>query len=405
MPSLRSRSLPILAIALGLMVATAAPAAATTSRVRSLGGQGDYFEDDSNVLRWYGSLVDYADEVVLELGTWKQDAHLPAGLDRLSHQGGGVHLRFDEKGEWGTGAVYFGSDLPEPEPGGYFSALYARAFGAVNAGLFFRGTSYGKAANTAQTENFVGDALYFHDYGLGLRLDLGEAAYVDLAGEITQTRFEYDEFASGIAIKESSHDGGSLRARGFVRASERVVIVPMIDYMVDRRPTRMDVLADVADLDGWQVRVGGGANLLLDPDNLAVISVEYLDHRRDWTSRHPERALFDDGWRDTWQVRTQVGFESRVLPWLSLRAAARYVRQTDESYFRHDNPDGTFDVAYHWDVSVSTPVTLGLGLHFGAFDGDLVLFDKAPVGYDAIQAGSDELDRMNVSSFTLRYLF
>ena len=42
-----------------LVVALAAPAFATTSRVQALGGPARYINDDSDIFRWYGTLPSY----------------------------------------------------------------------------------------------------------------------------------------------------------------------------------------------------------------------------------------------------------------------------------------------------------------------------------------------------------
>ena len=111
-----------------------------------------------------------------------------------------------------------------------------------------------------------------------------------------------------------------------------MVVVPHVSYEHDVRPTVSDALGGVADLSGWNLLAGLGVNALLDPDNLVVVSLDYLSLQRDWAARYPEHATFDTGWRDIWQVAVRVGVESRVQPWLTLRAGAVYRRLTDEWY-------------------------------------------------------------------------
>jgi hypothetical protein len=59
-----------------LVIVIAAPAFATTARVRTMAGTGDYLSDDSNVFRWYSTLPSYANLVQAEMGSWYGGAWL-----------------------------------------------------------------------------------------------------------------------------------------------------------------------------------------------------------------------------------------------------------------------------------------------------------------------------------------
>ena len=72
------RPVPCLALALAAsLAARRRPRPATDARVRSLGGLADAFEDDSDALRWPGSLIDYAGQASLGLSE-DQDGGAPA---------------------------------------------------------------------------------------------------------------------------------------------------------------------------------------------------------------------------------------------------------------------------------------------------------------------------------------
>ncbi len=66
--------LTLIVVLVGLFLLPAADTLATSSRIRSLGGSSGYFEDDHNVLRWFGSLPEYGNLAVVELGTFDLDA-------------------------------------------------------------------------------------------------------------------------------------------------------------------------------------------------------------------------------------------------------------------------------------------------------------------------------------------
>jgi hypothetical protein len=391
------RACPCLALALATSLAlTAAPAAATDARVRSLGGLADAFEDDSSALRWPGSLIDYAGQAAL-------------GLSEVEDGGtstfGSTNVGLDATGRWGVLGLAFADKLLEGEPGGFFAAGYARRFGRVNAALTFRGTTYGTAANPAGEAQFTGDARYLHTWGFGARADLGEGMYIDGAAEIVRSELEYDDDALSLSIHELSSDSHTWRLRGFARLSDQVVVVPHVSYGHDVRPTVSDALGGPADLAGWNLLAGLGVNALLDPDNLLVVSLDYLSLRRDWTTRYPEHTAFDTGWRDIWQFVVRVGFESRVQPWLTLRAGAVYRRLTDEWYLSETLAPGITDNDYRWNVRVAVPVSVGVGLHFGAFDGDFVVHDGGLLATEELPAGLEEIDTGVVTAATLRYAF
>jgi hypothetical protein len=391
------RACPCLALALATSLAlAAAPAAATDARVRSLGGLADAFEDDSNALRWPGSLIDYAGQAAL-------------GLSEVEDGGtstfGSANLSLGAAGRWGVVSLGFADRLSEGEPGGFFAAGYAHRFGPLNAALTFRGTTYGTAANPAGEAQFTGDARYLHTWGFGARADLGEGVYVDGAAETVRSELEYDDNALDLSLHELSSDSHAWRLRGFARVSEKVVVVPHVSYAHDVRPTVSDALGGPADLSGWNVLAGLGVNTLLDPDNLLVLSLDYLSLRRDWSARYPEHTAFDTGWRDIWQFVVRVGFESRVQPWLTLRAGAVYRRLTDEWYLSETLTEGLTDYDYRWNVRVAVPVAVGLGLHFGAFDGDLVVHDGGLLATEELPAGLGEIDTGVVTAATLRYTF
>jgi hypothetical protein len=391
------RACPCLALALLASLALApVPAAATDARVRSLGGLADAFEDDSNALRWPGSLIDYAGEAALGLRNSE---------DGATSTFGGANLGLDDAGRWGVLGLAFADELPEGEPGGYFSAGYAHRVGPVNAALTFRGTTYGTATNPSGDAQFSSDGRYLHTWGLGVRADLAAGMYVDAAAEVLRSELAYDDDAAGISVHETSSDSHAWRLRGFARLSDKVVVVPHVSYGHDVRPTVSDALGGVADLSGWNVLTGLGVNALLDPDNLVVVSTEYLSLQRDWTARYPETTAFDSGWRDAWQFVVRVGLESRVQPWLTLRAGAVYRRLTDEWYLSETLAPGITDYDYHWQVGVEVPVSVGVGLHFGAFDGDLVVHDGGLLATEELPAGIEEIDTGVVTAATLRYTF
>lgn len=182
----RSSQRAALALAAGLLLALAAPAFATMARLRALGDGASYLEDDANVLVWFASLVDYPDQVVLDLGHYDHDAE--GSLNRrLGAAAGGLHARLDRARRWGTLGIYAQEELPGGAPGGAFTLLGARSFGRLALGCKAMFSTYYQGSNSTDFDGH-GKGLYFHAYGLAARWDLGDGLYGDLAGEIVNTQ-------------------------------------------------------------------------------------------------------------------------------------------------------------------------------------------------------------------------
>lgn len=404
---------PFIALLLGVPLAfLVVPAAATPTRQVSLGGMGAYYEDDTNVLRWYGSLPDYPNRAVLDLGRY--DTSHDVGSERVTGQAGGLHVTFDDRGRWGTAAAYFHdraidsapSDIFTDYPGGSFSFLYARQEGPLQAGLFFRGTSH-HDYEAREGELQPGRGEFQHDYGLGVRADLSSHVYVDLAGEIRNIQFSYYDpdrelVEPGVSVTESF----GLRARTFIQLSRQVALVPLFDYTREIRPIYSADLADIAALDGFAWRAGFGLNYLPDPDNLVIFSCERRESIVKQQGRRSLYAAYDDLKEISTVINPRVAVESRLLFWLTLRASAQYVRTSFNQYLyplsepgENAPPDGVDR------IEVITPLTLGLACHFGHFSADLAVNNRAPFALGHALTGAGENETATFTSITLSYGF
>ena len=68
-------------------------------------------------------------------------------------------------------------------------------------------------------------------------------------------------------------------------------------------------------------------------------------------------------------------------------------------------PDDFADRTYDYEIDVRTPVVVGVGLHFGAFDADLAFNDSALYDPNAGSARRDVGEDDTFTSLTLRYAF
>jgi len=381
-----------------LLILAAGSALATTARVRALGGQSDFYEDAAAVQRWYAALLDYPDRAVLEAGEWNHDT------GDIEGSGGALHLQFDAAGRWGTAAMYFGDDQPEPDSGGWFRLLYGRRFGSVALAATFRGTSWSQAASEPPDHALQGTSRFVHDLGLGARWDLGELSYVDLAAEIREQETDFYDDEHGITVED---DGGfaswGARGRLFQALDRRAAAVLRLEWYRDLRPVTDAVMDGLVDLDRRSFRAGLGFDILVDPDNLLLVSVDYDHREEDRAAVHPFYADWEHGWRDWWRLDVRVGVESRLWPWLTLRAAASYRRTVDERLYTYTWSPDFQERAYAYDLGVITPVVLGLGLHYGKLDADLVINDRARFDPDLGAARRDRGEGDTFTSLTLRY--
>ncbi len=398
----------VLAVALLLVLATLCPPAtahASTARIRSLGGAGHYFEDADNVTTWFGSLLDYPDLAVLEVGDYDFTASSDQIDQQATGQGGGIHFQADEAGKWGTFAFYFNSNIPEPEPGGMFTAMYGRQVGPLALGLYFRGSSY-FSYTQSNTQFKYGRSHYYHDFGAGVRFDLNPDAYVDLAGQIINTKCDvFDEFRNIDMENLSSWDSYGGRIRAFVKLSEQVTLVPVFSHFQDRKKTYSDILDDAANTDSRLTFGGFGLNIFADPDNLVLFSAEYRSGRDELIGFQSQGARYYVGDHDYFSWRTRFGLESRLLSWLTLRAGTEY-RRLDDQYLYDRQPEQgerVFDGAHIIDVQIA--LDLGIGLHFGSFDCDVVFNDDAPFSLGHFLTGAGESEASNFTSVTLSYYF
>lgn len=386
-----------LALALALALA-AAPAAASWTRALSLGGDADYFEDAGNVLSWYGSLPSYGGLARLELG------------DREDGIGGwtasravGVHCRLDRAGRWGTAGLYlFPAEGGEDRPGSW-AALYGRRLGGGQVGCLF-GQRWGEFEATGDPDGHH-ESLRDVTAGLGARWDLGEGAYLDLAGTWRGAWRRYADARTSVYQDERSWGSFALRARLFLRGGETVVLVPVAEYRRDDRLADAGYGRPFPALDAWRSRFGLGLNLLPDEDLLGLFSLEW---RRGRASLGPAGGAGLPEFAGRYDLLVaRLGLEARARPWLTLRAGAVGTDhfRGGEQLLRQAGLRRQFDLA------------LGVGCHLGSLDLDLLLNDEAPFdlaglagdGGDAEgghgpQAGDDGLEGA-FTSVALTYFF
>ncbi|MCP4292995.1 MAG: hypothetical protein GY780_14310 [bacterium] len=351
---------------LAVMILTSA-ADATTSRINSLGGGGDYFEDDANVLRWYGSLVDYPDQVFVESGNFNlSSGYWQSPSEKISGPGLGVHAALGTKGRWGTVGLFYHDQDDDRDPfllqehlRQNFSLLYAASFGRITAGAIFR-----RGTRDVQTETFSVD-YSANTYGLGVRVNLSKNAYLDLALESRKTNLKDSSYPDFMTTNSDQENNTNFRGRVFYALSSTMAAVPLFEYATEDRLTPFALPLRV---DNTLWRFGCGLNYYPDTDHMFLLSIDYLDGDQNH-NLYDSRSFSQ---MKTWNFRT--GFESRVLSWLTTRGGLGIVHY-DVNKGTHSPPD------YGYSVSTDGPelrVSLGFALHLGPADLDLGFGEHYP---------------------------
>ncbi len=369
---------------------------ATTSRINSLGGgNGDYFEDDANVMRWYGSLTDYPDQVVLQSGNFNiPDGYWKTSWLKGGMPGVGVHLGLGETNRLGTAAVYiqhsaddrmlslFNNDLQ-----GSLSMMYSLDFGPLTGSLLYRFNGW-KADHDHSIQYRV------HTLGAGVRMDLGSTAYLDLAGELRSTHLEGTSPPSDFSPDSNNNFG--LRGRAFIALGPRTALVPLVDFTHDDRNDTYNLGSpnEAFRQKGHLVCLGLGLNHYPDTDHLLLLNAEYLDGMRKETSSY---SLLE--WEQNWTALTlRAGFESRIASWLTTRGSMAFV-----DYSIDDDWQSQFD-PYFLETEEDPILRLNLGaaFHLGPADLDLAFGERYP---EVRYLGQIDLPRKHWLSATARLLF
>jgi hypothetical protein len=375
-----------LAPVLGLIALLAFAASATETRVSSLGGDGDYFEDVANVPRWYGSLPSYANTAVLELGQFDASAGNSARDRQAVRQGAGALFDLDSDRRYGTLGLYLFRDEESADGAGARVLMYGKAWIHAQAGLV---VGYRRAFYHGEIDEDLRETLV----GLGARLDLGETTYLDLAGDWRGTSTDYREPGAYPVLDSRSWDSFSLRARAFHGPREGWALVPVCAYRRDDRWLLGEPPGRPVRRDSWDSRYGIGVNLFPTGDVMGLVSCE----RRLGEASH--YVLNDDGDmlidRATFDmIVLRLGLEARLRPWLSLRAGAFSTPD-----HRRGEPATNFGLTDDFDL------TLGCGLHLGELDADFLFNDDAPFNLGSLVTNAGAGEASTFSSVSLAYRF
>ena len=394
----------VLVLASCCCICFAVTAEASSTRVISLGGGGDYLEDADNILRWYGSIASYPDIAVIELGDYVPDENASRNA---RGQGGGAHYALDSTGDWGVATAYFfeqdfeESDRPEVHVG------WGRSWSGFQAGAAW---SYRGILRELTQEDWSPYRLEKEDMtcGLGLRADLGPRTYLDVAADLTWTDRVLEINGVELADDQGRNDTYGYRARVFHRVSEQVVLVPVVAHsreMYDEFDLFADVYADAFQYDNRLTTFGIGADVFPDADVMLVLSAAWVDNdRRMSNPQDPDTPLRLYHEESTAQ-KFRIGLESRARSWLTLRAGVSQIFIDAKTCAKIKEPTSEETDNRIHEVDSRFDLALGLAMHLGDLDVDMVFNDDAPFALGSFLTGGGREEDVNFTRITLTYSF
>jgi hypothetical protein len=412
-----------------LVVAFAAPAFATTSRVRSLANTGDYLSDDSNVFRWYSTLPSYANMVQAEVGMWD---YAGEGVGLLDSRALGFNYACGEDAKWGTYRISllenavdhpgyymvnpfiwysspsaFAGDVPTPydtTPVNKWDLAGGWDIGeSIVLGVAYTRSSM-KAEYTNGTDATVNQKLTssWSTYGAGVTWTNNEDMILDATftlamagGKWENADVDGDGTGDGETLEWDKSTGIDVSARMFWDWKDYVTVVPVVqysqvDYAMKQAPT---ALGTPNGDKGMGFMVGVALDLDVNGSNTLVWAAEYQYGK--WEPSTPEADFAEE---ETFSVLPtfRLALESEITSWLTTRIGAVHsnISYTDkEGTDEYKYTDGAFIPGEGW-LSNGFSWYLGAGFNVAEWTIDMELAPETPFsmgwwlhGYSAFADG------------------
>ncbi len=431
------------------VVAAAAPLMATESRQIALGGVGNYIEDDYNIFAWPATLTSYSNTVWMGVS----QMYVPVAI-RLSPYEGPGYLYYDyaldvptflgasyglgSEGKYGTLGMflyhnaaglnpfgpydqnlpyyeYYGEwELQDPigfentapwSGAGVFSQPLPNKL-ALMYGYATEAFSIGFSLNRSDASSVYGKdetkvAASYTVLGGGLRFDIGEKAYMDVAADFGMASYTDESDATYKTISDDNKTMLALRGRLFYEWNETITWVPRFSYKTFNFSLKADTLQEAFLADnygdkGMMFDIGLGANIKVNEDNLLVFALEPYSYMKYEPSKTPKDTP-PTYLKKTVMPRFFLALESDVKDWLTFRVGA----MKELAKLEGKN-------AEVWDVDDVSTVDgklttgdfgyfMGLGFHVADFDIDCVVNNQLPLqlgywltGYNSDLGGSED---------------
>ncbi len=368
-----------------LVVGLCAPLAlATTSRVQALAGTSSYINDDSDIFRWYGTLPSYSKMVMAEVGDIMVSSEY--GTSDLYQALGFTHNWGEDHwlGTWGVFLMrnsiedqsYFLYN-PTPtlglgpvHPSTKFALAWGKDLGGLSLGVMF--------TRSDVMEKFPGgdeESLNFMTLGAGVRWDMNDKAYTDLAITLAMAGGDtLGGFDSNMAY--------NIEGRFFWEFLDDATLVPFIHYSAADFSLE-DVAASSGDK--WSdLMVGASLNFDVNTNNMLVFAGEV-----EFYNWEPSKKASGDQEEFSAEAlpRFYIALESDITSWFTARVGATKTMAKitvkdsagEETEFTNIENYASFEEISADDFAWF----LGGGFHVGEWDIDAVFDPSMPfrLGY------------------------
>lgn len=409
-----------------MMLLVASASYATTARVNTLAGTGDYTSDDSNAHRWYSVLPMYADQVNAELGHWNSSDWFDSRAMSLNYACG-------EEGKWGTYRVSLNENQLD-HPGLWMANSFFSMLLTGNAG----NTGFGFVATPMNKWDFAGGWEIGENFMVGASITRSswnfESSDPDTTADQSYTTFgvggtwsnnedmSFDAaFTYGTAggeasfgatdpytVEWDSKSAFEIAGRFFWDWKDNVTVVPCLNFQSaeysledNDDPT---TLGGPMTGDKWTNFVFGvGLNIDVNTDNLLIFVAEVTNMK--WEpSNGPDDTSFDDDIAEvkgTYLPTIRMALETKVNSFMTTRVgAAKHLG--DYTFTDVEGDEVIFEPGaedfFSWPGSDPQPSsfewTLGVGFNVAEWTIDLEVEDDAPfstfywiTGYSAYDEG------------------
>jgi hypothetical protein len=285
--------------------------------------------------------------------------------------------------------------------------MWALSFEKIDIGIHFnRADEMYKGEGEGEVYE---DYINYTTLGLGLRWDLNDETYMDLAFDYTSVGYTYQDGGDEI-IEADAKNIMNIRARMFYEWTDIITWVPYVNYKWGDLSLKSNQSGFYADdecwgIKGFQFDIALAANIMVNDDNMIIVGVDPYSY---WKGE-PSECGADAG---TGEMTMKVfpgfvfGLETDVKDWLTFRAGCE--KALIKMTYKESDTEGEYEENY---TVAPFEWYLGLGFHVSDFDIDLLVNKEAPfsMGYwlTGIQPGQYETDDIGtpIGMISMTYSF
>jgi hypothetical protein len=413
-----------------LIVALAAPAFATTARVRSLANSGDYLSDDSNVFRWYSTLPSYAKMVQAEIGAIGTIYGSDDTWQLSDTRALGFNYGCGEDAKYGTYRISLHENAVD-HPGFYIinplMQMMSLSDGAENTTAPFNmtpvnkwdlaggweigenvvlGIAYTRSSFTVEDEQHAGtdvdptfkQNVSWSTYGLGVTWTNNEDLLIDATFTYAKAGGEWEQTGtpapSVTKIEWDKSSGLELGARLFYDWKDYVTVVPVFDYMqseyaLTQAPNNFPPPNGDKNMG---LMVGVGLDIEVNGSNTLIFATEYNMAKWEYSVPDTTTSLLS---AETNEEKTSIfptfrlALESEITSWLTTRIGAIHrnlsfssTKANKEIKWTNDSYNGSTALSNLWGQEAFSWF-LGCGFNVAEWTIDMELNHRTPfsLGY------------------------